>query len=123
MQKEDLEIELAKLKIAAKIRLTEEDIKKWLNSFCKGDLFDMDFRRRIIDTFINAIYLFDDKIVIYYNIKDSKQVSYIEMAKDIEEISTVVWDCTNDKRSNFNPSAPPYRDVNFDKKLTSLFFA
>lgn len=107
LQKEDLEIELAKLKIAAKIRLTEEDIKKWLNSFCKGDLFDMDFRRRIIDTFINAIYLFDDKIVIYYNIKDSKQVSYIEMAKDIEEISVEDWDCISDKCSNFKPSAPP----------------
>ena len=33
--------------------------------------------------FINSVYLFDDKIVIYYNIRDGKQVSYIEMLEDV----------------------------------------
>ena len=35
--------------------------------------------------FKNAIYLYDDKVVIYYNLKDSKQVSYIEMLDSLEE--------------------------------------
>lgn len=83
--KEECEIELAKLRVANKIKYTEEEICAWLRSFCKGDLFDMDFRRRIIDVFINSVYLFDDKIVIYYNIRDGKQVSYIEMLEDVDD--------------------------------------
>ena len=83
----DLEIDLAKLKIANKIRYTEDDINIWLKSFCRGDLFDHEFRRRIIDVFINTIYLYDDKVVIYYNIKSGKQVSYIEMLDSIEDES------------------------------------
>lgn len=45
----------------------------------------MDFREKIIDTFINSVYLYDDKVVIYYNIKGGKQVSYIEMLDNTKE--------------------------------------
>ena len=48
-------------------------------------MFDFDFRQKIIDTFINSVYLFDNKVVMYYNIKDAKQVSYIDMLNDLEE--------------------------------------
>lgn len=78
-ERADLEIGLSKLKIAHEIRYTEEDIIVWLKNFCRGDLFDMDFRRRIIDVFINSIYLYDDRVIIYYNVRGGKQVSYIEM--------------------------------------------
>ena len=50
-------------------------------------MFDAEFRQRIIDAFVNAVYLFDDKVVLYYNIKDSKQASYIDMLSDLEETS------------------------------------
>lgn len=96
IQKEDTEIELAKLQITSDIRLTVEDVEKWLASFCKGDLFDIEFRRRIIDVFINAIFLYDDKLVIYYNIKDSKQVSYIEMLENTENLDDVeISECSD----------------------------
>lgn len=84
-EKDDAEIDLAKLKVANSIRYTVEEVESWLRSFCKGDLFDMDFRRRIIDVFVNSVFLFDDKIIIYYNIKGGKQVSYIEMLESIGE--------------------------------------
>jgi hypothetical protein len=41
---------------------------------------DLEFRRRIIDVFINSVYLYDDKIAIFYNIKGGKQISYIEVS-------------------------------------------
>lgn len=78
VQKADVEIDLAKLRVAAAITYTVEEVTAWLRQFCKGDALDMDVRRRIIDTFINAVYLYDDKVIIYYNIKDGRQVSYIE---------------------------------------------
>lgn len=83
VQKEDIQIELSKLQITRDIQFTVEDVEKWLENFCKGDLFDIEFRRRIIDVFINSIFLYDDKLVIYYNIKNSKQISYIEMLENI----------------------------------------
>ena len=45
----------------------------------KKDLFDMEFRRRILDTFINSVYLYDDRAIVFYNIRGGKQVSYIDM--------------------------------------------
>ena len=78
-QKADLEIDVAKLKIARGIRFTEEEVKAWLKRFCDGDLLDEEFRRRIIDVFINSVYLYDKRIIIFYNIKGGKQVSYIDV--------------------------------------------
>ena len=66
--------------------MTTDDVTKWLKGFCKGDLFDMDFRRRIIDVLINAIYLYDDRVVIYYNVKGGQQVSYMEMLDETKDI-------------------------------------
>ena len=85
-KKTDMEIDLAKLRVAASIRYTREEIMAWLRQFCKGDLFDEPFRRRIIDVFINSIYLYDDKIVIYYNIREGKQISYIDMIENVSEL-------------------------------------
>ena len=44
-EKDALEVDLAKLRVANRIRLTEDEIVSWLRSFCQGDLFDLDFRR------------------------------------------------------------------------------
>ena len=77
-QKQDLELDIAKLKIASNIRYTEEEITTWLKSFCDGDLMDFAFRRKIIDVFINSIYVYDNRIVIFYNIRGGKQIAYID---------------------------------------------
>ncbi|MCL2197285.1 MAG: recombinase family protein [Defluviitaleaceae bacterium] len=86
LQQTDIEIDISKLKIATDIRYTKEDIIKWLKTFASGDLFDLEFRKRVIDVFINSIYLYDGKVVIYYNIKGGKQVSYVEMLESTDEI-------------------------------------
>lgn len=78
IQKEDLEIELAKAKISNRAKLTEQDVLKYLNKFRGGDLFDEKYRREIIDTFINSVIVYDDKIIIYFNLKDGQQISFIE---------------------------------------------
>ncbi len=84
-QKADIKHELVVLRIANGHRYTQEQIIAWMKLFTRGDLLDRDFQRRIIDTFVNSVYVYDDKIVIYYNVKDGKQVSYIEMISSTEE--------------------------------------
>lgn len=78
-EKSDLEIDLSRLKIAQGIQITEREVKSWLKTFCSGDIEDEEFCKRIIDTFINAVYLYDDRIIIFYNIRGGKQVSYTDL--------------------------------------------
>ena len=99
-QKADIEIDLQKLRVAQSIRYTKAEIVIFLKSFCRGDMMDEEFRTRIIDTFINSIYLYDDKVVIYYNIKDAKQVSYIEMAENLQELENLMPVETKKKKSS-----------------------
>ena len=89
MQKADLEIDLSKLRIANTIRYTKEEIIAWLKLFCKGDLSDIAFRQRIIDTFINSVYVYDDRVIIFYNIRGSKPITYTDMLNATETASNL----------------------------------
>ena len=42
----------------------------WLHRFRKLDVRQKSHRKMLIDTFINAIFLYDDKMVITFNYKD-----------------------------------------------------
>lgn len=53
--------------------LTKERIMYWLHSFRNGDIDDIEYKRRVIDTLVNSVYLFDDgdkgrRIVITFNL-------------------------------------------------------
>ena len=85
-QKASMEVELTKLRIASEIRLTEPEVRAWLKSYCTGDLFDDDFRQNIIDTFVNCVYLYDDRMVVFYNLKGSKEISYADMTETLSSV-------------------------------------
>ncbi|MDE6727982.1 MAG: hypothetical protein K2J80_08605 [Oscillospiraceae bacterium] len=93
-QKADIEMNLATLKIAAGHRYTKEQIAEWLRTFCNGDKLDIEFQKRIIDVLVNSVYVYDDKIVIYYNVKDGKQISYIDACNDISDSETDFEGCS-----------------------------
>jgi site-specific DNA recombinase len=84
-ERADVEIDLARLRVANGIKLKAPEVEAYLRQFCKGDPLDEAFQRRIIDAFINAIYLYDDKIIMYFNVKGGEQVSYMEMLSDTDE--------------------------------------
>lgn len=93
----DVELDLSRLKITMEIHFTEEQIAAWLRTFAKVDPMDFESRARVIDAFVNSVFLYDDRIVIYYNIKGGSQVSFVEMLDDTTEP-------TND-----NPNLEPVR--------------
>ena len=43
----------------------------FLNQFRKGDVNDLKYRQALVDTFVNRIYLYDDKMTVLYNTQDS----------------------------------------------------
>lgn len=84
LQKEDAETKLAKLKIASSIQLTEKEVKSWLLSYCKCDTCEDDLKQNIVDTFISCIYLYDDRIVVFYNVPGGRMVTYEEIQQMTE---------------------------------------
>lgn len=87
-EKDDLEIDLAKLRVANKIRYTENDLTVWLKAFCEGEPDDPRFIKRIVDVFINSVYVYDDKIIIYYNVPGGKPVTYENMLESVSELES-----------------------------------
>jgi len=73
--KSDIEVKILQTELQQTI-LTEEKIIFWINRFKGGNTADIAYQRAIIDIFVNAIYLYDDKIVLTYNFKsDSRTIS------------------------------------------------
>ena len=70
--KEDLEIRIANERIA-KPKLTEDHLMHFLHKFRILDMSKQSHRQRLIDTFVNRIYLYDDKLVITFNHKDGAE--------------------------------------------------
>ncbi len=78
-RKSDLSVEIIKEEMA-KPMLTKEQIVFWFHRFRKLNTRRLDHKRRLIDSFVNAVYLYDDKMVITFNYKDgSKTVSLTEV--------------------------------------------
>lgn len=71
-EKAAAESDLTKLRIAHDIRFTQPEVEAWLKSFCTGNPNDPNFRHNIVDTFINSIYLYDDRLVLFYNLKNTQ---------------------------------------------------
>ena len=88
LQIEEMQRDIEKLKIIQAAKLDKKDIIAWISQFCKGDELDAEFQRKIIRTFVNSVFLYDDKIVIYYNIKGGKQITHMQMLESTDEILT-----------------------------------
>lgn len=81
--KEELENRIACEKLA-KPKISAEFMTFWLHRFRKLDVTQQSHRKMLIDTFINAIFLYDDKLVITFNYRDgSKTIS-------LDEVKTAV---------------------------------
>ena len=63
--------------------MTEEFIRFWLLRFRKLDMSLKDQRQALVDTFINAIYLYDDKVLITFNYKEGTQPVTFGEASDV----------------------------------------
>ena len=91
--KRELEARIAEEKLA-KPKVTEEFIRFWLRRFRKLDMSLKDQRQALVDTFINAIYLYDDKVLITFNYKEGTQtVTFGEATEVASEGNGSDLDC------------------------------
>lgn len=97
---EDLEFEIQKEKVA-RPKLERDVIIFLLEQLRDGDLSDVKYRRRLIETFVHKIFLYDDKLLLVYNYTNrDTQVCEEELIALVEE-----------KSSNTDASAPPIVSV------------
>lgn len=80
-QKNKLSVQIVKEEMA-KPTLTKEQIIFWFHRFRKLNINKLEHRRRLINSFVNAIYLYDDKIIITFNYKNgTKAITFADLEK------------------------------------------
>ena len=80
-QRKELQARIAEERLA-KPKMKEEFVRFWLLRFRKLDMTQPGQRQALVDTFINAIYLYDDKVLITFNYKEGTEtVAFGEAVK------------------------------------------
>ena len=79
-QRDNLKIAVLQAELQ-KPKYTKEQIVRWIGQFKYGDVNSREYQKRIIDTFVNSLYLFDDRLVITYNFKGGTETITL---KDVE---------------------------------------
>lgn len=92
-QRKELQARIAEERLA-KPKMKEEFVRFWLLRFRKLDMTQPEQRQALVDTFINAIYLYDDKVLITFNYKEGTQtVTFGEATEVASEGNGSDLDC------------------------------
>jgi len=111
-QKEELETRIANEQIETP-RFSAEFLKHYLLRFRKLDMKLRDHRKMLIDTFVNAIYLYDDKIVLTFNYHDgTKAITFDDVSAALSDKKT---------GSNLESSVVPRLYASFDTIRLAYF--
>lgn len=71
-QRDSLRGSIAQLQLERR-KFTKKEIVDWVSRYKDGNINDPDYRREIIDTFVNSVFVYDDKLILTYNYKDGSQ--------------------------------------------------
>ena len=80
-QREDLSISITTAELQ-KPKLTREYMEHWFSQFRYGNPNDRDFQKRLVDTFVNSVYVYDDKLVLTYNYQHGTQTITLKEVED-----------------------------------------
>ena len=80
-QKEELSLSITTAELQ-KPKLTREYMEHWFSQFRYGDPKDREFQKRLIDTFVNAVFVYDDKLVLTYNYQHGTQTITLKEVED-----------------------------------------
>lgn len=83
-------------------RFSKENIIQWINHFKYGDISDKEYQREVIDTFVNSVFVYDDRILLTYNYKDGSNTLILD------EVNNT---CGSDLESSTPPGKSRYHQV------------
>lgn len=87
--KKTIEIQIAQEELSHP-HFTHEDVIYWLCRFRKTNTDVLEERQRLVDSFVNSIYIYDDDILITFNYKDGSEKISIEALKSSDSKSVSV---------------------------------
>jgi len=97
-QKTALQTALAQAELKAGMSITEDQIRYFLRQFRGLDYTDRRCQQKLIDTFVSAIYLFDDHLKVIFNYGGEEEIIPLE---DVKECSDSVHSAPSfETRSN-----------------------
>lgn len=67
MQKAQITASLAEIELASGFRLTRDHIAFFLREFRDADMSDRECQKRLVKTFVNSVFVYDDKIKLLFN--------------------------------------------------------
>ena len=79
-QRKALETNILQEQIAKPL-LTREQILFRFERFRQGDPSDPAYQQKIIDCFVNSVYIFDDRLVINFNYRDGDKLVSLQEVK------------------------------------------
>lgn len=86
-QKEALETALADAELISGLRLTKDHIKFFLLQFRSLNFDEPESQRRIIDIFVNAVFVYDDRVTITFNYSgDNRTITLAEVDGAAESV-------------------------------------
>ena len=94
-QRDSLKASILQLQLERR-KFTKEEIVEWVSKYKYGNINDLDYRKEIIDTFVNSVFVYDDKLVLTYNYKDGTETL------TLQEIESAL-------SSNLTSMCPPKR--------------
>ena len=110
--KEELLVRIAEEKLE-KPKISAEFMTFWLHRFRKLDVTKESHRQMLIDTFVNAVFVHDDKLLLTFNFKDGTRTITLTDAKIAVEKNT---------GSNLDCSVAPRSHPDFDRVGVGFFF-
>ena len=110
--KDDLEVKITNEKLA-KPKAEPNFLRFWLKRFRKLDVTKTEHRKVLIDSFVNSVYLFDDKLVITFNYKDGTKTITFDNVKQALSGRAL--------HSGLECQGSPKRNDNFRQKVVVSF--
>ena len=95
-QRDSLKASILQLQLERR-KFTKEEIVEWISKYKYGNINDLDYRKEIIDTFVNSVFVYEDKLVLTYNYKDGTETL------TLQEIESVL-------SSNLTSMCPPEKE-------------
>lgn len=106
-QHKEIEKELL-LEGMQKVDITVQEIKFFLKEMQKGNVDDMQYKKALINSLINKVYLYDDNLTIIFNSQNKPYEEKIPLIEEIEKKFEEGRVCSYKVRP-----APPHQNTSF----------
>ena len=85
-QKAEIKAALASAKLKENLSLTKEHMVYFLHQFANMDYTDLECQKRLIKTFINSVFVYDDKVVLTFNYSgDNRTITLMEIDAGLQQ--------------------------------------